>query len=94
MNQTISALLDAIDSAPHCRVYPPSGLPYTREGTTLPDDVRRFYERYGGCMLFEGSQNPIAVSSPRSFASSNLEVLGREYAEDISDSWHIVAREH
>ena len=88
----VSRLLQLIDNAPRCQVLRARGLPSLREGDVLPDDLMEFFRLAGGARLFDGSEYPIRIVGPEEFIRSNPEIVGAESADDLTDTWYIVAR--
>jgi hypothetical protein len=85
-------LLDRIGRTRDCTVVGPRGQPILRNGDRLPEDLAEFYRLAGGVSLFEHSTYPIRVVGPEDLARANLEIVGTDCPDDISDSWYIVAR--
>lgn len=85
-------LLDRIVRTHDCSVAAPRGQPVLREGDRLPDDLSEFYRLVGGVSLFEHGTFPMRVVGPANLARANLEIVGAECPDDISDYWYIVAR--
>ena len=71
---------------------PPSGIPSIPATVQLPDDVRAFYERAGGAMLFQQRDFSIEVVPAAEFVRANpiIRLCDGEY--DISFDWFIIAR--
>jgi hypothetical protein len=96
----IEALVHAIRTTPGCMVYPPECLPTIEEGHTLPEDLSAFCQACGGLVLFEGSEYPVRIVSPREVRVANPviitnwseEELRAESRDDISWSWYIIAQ--
>ncbi|HRK48163.1 MAG TPA: SMI1/KNR4 family protein [Nocardioides sp.] len=89
---SIATILERIARTTGCTVLEPCGLPPVRAQDRLSQDLRDFYALCGGVRLFDGRLYPMRVVEPHSFARSNLEIVGDEFPDDITDSWYIVAR--
>ncbi|MBP6526531.1 MAG: SMI1/KNR4 family protein [Dermatophilaceae bacterium] len=85
-------LLDQIRQTPGCDLSAPRGRPGLRAGHLLPDDLLEFYVLAGGARLFAQAAYPVRIVGPDDLARANLEIVGTECPDDLSDSWYIVAR--
>ncbi len=85
-------LLERIRQMHDCIVTPPRGQPLLRANDRLPDDLAEFYGYVGSVSLFEHGIYPVRVVGPEGLARANLEIVGADCPDDISDSWYIVAR--
>ncbi|WP_058487105.1 SMI1/KNR4 family protein [Defluviitalea phaphyphila] len=73
-------------------VKEPCGYPKIKNEHILPDDIKEFYSMCGGIMCYiEKGGFPIEILSPFNVKQANLVLLGKEYEEDISSSWYIIA---
>jgi antitoxin YokJ len=88
----IGFLIEKIKRTEGCRLLPATGLPALRAQDRLPPDLQEFYSLCGGAHLFEGADFDVQLVEPDRFARSNLEIVGEECPDDISDSWYIVGR--
>ena len=88
----IIELIEIIERSPSCAVYPSKGLPKIEEKYSLPSDLSLFYETCGGIELFKTSSSPMAIVSPAEVVLANSVLVGVVWEEDISDSWHIIAK--
>lgn len=68
------------------------GYPTLNNGHVLPDDMKEFYSICGGIICYiEAGGFPIEIFSPINVKQANLLLLGKEYEEDISSSWYLIA---
>ena len=77
-------LLGEIATRSGCRVLPSTGLPLLPVNLTLPDDVRRFYERCGGLMLFAQATFPWRVSGPHELVAASPRLLTPTLAAELA----------
>ena len=75
-----------------CVVYPSKGLPKIENKYLLPGDLSLFYEKCGGIDLFNTSSYPTTIVGPAEVVPANPVIVGGVCEEDISDSWHIIAK--
>lgn len=95
----VSNLISLIEREANCEVLPPSVIPLVRAPLVLPDDVRAFYERCGGSVLFGKKAFGFRIMTPEEFVPANPVLLGEYYSEnkdaidsDISAGWYIIAQ--
>lgn len=84
-------ILERIAGTAGCTVFPPGGTPLLCSKYRLPDDLARFYELCGGAMLFQQSDYPALIVPPERLVAANPVIVGAEYKDDITASWHIIA---
>ncbi|WP_337104229.1 SMI1/KNR4 family protein [Paenibacillus sp. YIM B09110] len=89
MSNVIRLIQDA-KTLKNCEVNPTSGLPILRPSHVLPPDLKEFYEVCGGKLLFNDSDFSYRVLPPMEFKSANLEILGEEVEDDITNDWYTV----
>lgn len=90
--RTIEALVDEIRRAEACVVQPPRAMPSVRPGEALGRELEEFYRACGGLSLFAASDYGVEIAGPESFSRANLEIVGREVPDDLTDSWYVLAR--
>jgi hypothetical protein len=88
----LQRLLAKIAHTEDCTIAPPRGLPRLRPSERLPTDLVELYSACGGITLFASAAYPVRIVSPQELVRSNLEIVGAECPDDISDRWYIVAR--
>lgn len=81
-----------ITSRSDCRALRAAGLPDVAAGHRLPDDLADFYAACGGADLFVGKEVPVRICTPDELVPSNPEIVGEQVPDDITSSWHVVAR--
>lgn len=90
----LSDLIDSLRAEQSCTVAPPTGQPHVAEvDSRLPDDLREFFEICGGVTLFRGANFEWAISGPSELTPTNLIVLGGQVPDDITATWHVIARQ-
>lgn len=89
----INAILDAIAATPGCSVSPPSGLPALPEGVTLPADLREFYERCGGAVLFSEHviAGPTRILGPHEVQRIDQKIIGEPFESGPFAWWYAIA---
>jgi hypothetical protein len=90
--KTINELVDDIRRTEGCVVQPPRGVPSVRPGEALGRELEEFYRTCGGLSLFAASEYGVEIAGPESFSRANLEIVGREVPDDLTDSWYVLAR--
>src|SRR2546422_2738610 len=89
----IQQLIAKIRNTPDCTINAPMGLPIVNEPHVLPDDLCSFYEACGGLSLFEKSEYPVFIVSPKEVVLANPIIVGELCEDDISSSWYIIAKD-
>jgi hypothetical protein len=84
--------VDIIASLRSCVLKDPQGLPSIPNGLVLPDDVRGFYSRSGGAVLFKEAPFSIEIVSPQEFVRANPVIRGQRGEHDVSFNWFIVCQ--
>lgn len=84
----ITGLIREASSLLNCEVYPASGLPKLRSSHMLPIDLEEFYKECGGMQLFNDSDFPYRIIPATEINLANLEILGEEVEDDISNNWY------
>ena len=73
-------------------VRKPSMQPNISKGHTLPTDVKEFYELCGGVSFYTKCGGfPINVLSPLEVQPANIKIIGKQFDDDISSSWYLIA---
>ncbi|MEZ4373143.1 MAG: SMI1/KNR4 family protein [Polyangiaceae bacterium] len=88
----VDSILEKLRADPSVVLLPARGLPSLRRGHVLPDDLRAFYSACGGLELGRDSSYAMRVVTPSEFVSANLEIVGEDVPDDISDSWYVLCR--
>jgi hypothetical protein len=83
-------LIQEAETLSNCEVYPASALPKLRSSHILPYDLEEFYKECGGMQLFNDSDFPYRVIPPIEIKSANLEILGEEVEDDITNDWYTI----
>ncbi len=88
----IDAILAAIVATPGCSVSPPCGMPALPEGVALPADVRAFYERAGGAVLFSGRvvAGPLRILGPSEVQRIDQVIIGEPFASGPFAWWFAI----
>jgi antitoxin YokJ len=89
---TIEHLITRIQLDERCALLPVAGHPAVAPKHTLPTDVRAFYDRCGGAILF-GEFWQIRVVPPTEFVRANPVIVGELCEDDISSDWYIFGRQ-
>jgi len=89
---SIEQLIERIRTDEHCVLIPATGQPPIDAKYSLPADVREFYDRCGGAVLFEGFWQ-LRIVPPPEFVRANPVIVGELCEYDISSSWYIFARQ-
>jgi antitoxin YokJ len=87
----VEHVLEKIANTAGCSLLPPKGMPTFGAKYRLPDDLTRFYELCGGAMLFQQKDYHALIVPPDRVVPANPVIVGQEYADDITASWHIIA---
>jgi hypothetical protein len=88
----VSALVATASRSDRCRVHPPAGRPDLPAGVVLPEDLAAFYDLCGGVDLFPDGDYGISIVGPGELLPSNVVIVGEQFDDDPSSSWHIIAR--
>ncbi|MCB9589839.1 MAG: SMI1/KNR4 family protein [Polyangiaceae bacterium] len=88
----MASILEELRADPSVVLLPVTGLPQLRRGHFLPDELRAFYSSCGGLELARDSSYAMRVVTPAEFVSANLEIVGEDVPDDISDSWYLLCR--
>jgi hypothetical protein len=88
----IAKILDAIATTPGCSVSPPCGMPALPEGGSLPEDVRAFYERAGGAVLFSRHvvAGPLRILGPSEVQRIDQVIIGEPFASGPFTWWFAI----
>lgn len=88
----IAKIIDTIAGAPGCSVSPPCGMPSLPEGTSLPEDVRGFYEGAGGAVLFSEHvvAGPIRILGPGEVRRIDQVIIGEPFASGPFAWWFAI----
>ncbi len=89
----IEQCLERLAGSDEHLLKPPAGIPRIPETVQLPDDVRAFYERAGGAVLFQHHRFSIEVVPPAEFVRANPVIRLTDGEYDISFDWFIIAHE-
>ena len=89
----LELLINRVRQTSTCRILPAAGHPRVDARYVLPEDLAYFYELAGGAVLFEEAPFPFFIVGPHELLPSNPEIVGKPCLDDISSSWHIVARD-
>jgi len=87
----VEHVLEKIANTAGCSLLPSKGIPTLGAKYRLPDDLARFYELCGGAMLFQHKDYHALIVPPDRVVPANPVIVGQEYADDITASWHIIA---
>jgi hypothetical protein len=90
--QSIGEILEEVGRTEGCLVHAPRGVPMVRAGEALGADVEEFYRCCGGVSLFADRDYGVEFAAPHSFARANIEIVGKEVRDDLTDSWYVIAR--
>ena len=88
----IERIIDLIRKDSNFEVKQPCGYPQVLKGHVLPDDLKEFYRLCGGIDFYiEYGGYPINILDPKDVRPANIALLGKNYDEDISSSWYLIA---
>ena len=90
---TIADVIRRLRENAHCSVAPPVGLPVTRPGHAIPEDVLEFFRQTGGASLYAGRDYEFNVLAPGEIQQINVLLHCAVDAPDISDSWYAVVED-
>ncbi|MFK7823422.1 MAG: SMI1/KNR4 family protein [Oligoflexales bacterium] len=87
-------LISRIASSQGCIMYPPNNETLTvGQNHKIPQDLKQFFDRCGGAILFEGSDYEMEILSPQSIVPANPLIVGELCEKDISSSWYVIAKD-
>lgn len=88
----IKDIIKEFETHSNFEVKEPMGYPMVKHGHTLPDDMLEFFSLSGGLVCYiENGGFPIEILSPTRVKQANISLLGKEYEDDISSSWYLIA---
>ncbi len=94
----LTALLERIAQDPDCAVFPAIGQPHVDASQVVPDDLRVFYDMYGGIRIGRGSFYEARIVAPDRCMLANDVILGPSAAvvrerqpRDPSWNWYVIA---
>ena len=91
MRSEIDRLLIEMARSPVCELFPPTGQPQTG-ALGLPEDVKSFFERCGGALIFGESEYPTRILAPgETIPTDDLMWDGEPAPDESSSTWFLVA---
>jgi hypothetical protein len=88
----IDEILDELQGRKDCVFLPSAGLPTLSEGLRLPDDLRRFYERFSEARLFGDRSDPrYHIPPPGEFVQIGFAIYSQPTSNAVQRSWYALA---
>ena len=92
MLRNIDDILDELQGRKDCVFLPSAGLPTLSEGLRLPDDLRRFYERFSEARLFGDRSDPrYHIPPPGEFVQIGFAIYSQPTSNAVQRSWYALA---
>lgn len=70
---------------------PPGKLPALKKGISLPEDLKQFYQKTGGGILFKDSLFPLTILSPKEFGPRETFFHISDFEKKLNPNWYILA---